>query len=52
MRPQSHRKAAADLRDTPKSGKGQPHSKTLARFYERCFFRKVSKSSSDASQRG
>jgi hypothetical protein len=29
------------VRDAPKSGRGQPHSKTLARFSARCFFRKV-----------
>jgi hypothetical protein len=31
----------AQVRDTPESGRGLPHSKTLARFSARCFFRKV-----------
>jgi hypothetical protein len=31
----------AQVRDTRESGRGQPHSKTLARFSARCLFRKV-----------
>jgi hypothetical protein len=29
------------VRDSPESGRGQPHSKTLARLSARWFFRKV-----------